>query len=486
MPHYAKESHVSHPAAIRPGRGRIARLLAPWLGCALGIYLLCPPAAHAYLDPGTGSMLLSALVGITATLFFMLKSFYYKAAGLLFRLSGVAAPAGTSKDIVFYCEGRQYWTTFKPVLEAMEAMGRRAVFLTSDPEDPGLSHPWKHCAAKYIGSGSRAFAVLNMLEADVCVLTTPGLDVLQIHRSPGVRHYAHLVHSATDMAIYKLFSFDWFDSVLCSGPHQMRSLRALEALRGTPEKLLLETGCAYMDVLADSVDAALGRAEDAAGRATPEQRDGARTDAPEEASANTSGKPRLLIAPTWGRNGLLSRFGLSLLEPLAKEGFALTIRPHPQSFVSEIPLMDELRTALAGYANVAWDRAPSGFAAMLRSDALISDLSGIVFDYAFVLERPVVTVRFTPDIRGLEAGDLPWSAWELDILPDLGARIEPEDIAALPAIIAALPDRAAFRERMRALRQKSLYNYRDTGRIAARQLIDIQKGLIERPLPESV
>lgn len=66
-----------------------------------------------------------------------------------------------------------------------------------------------------------------MLEADVCVLTTPGLDVLQIHRSPGVRHYAHLVHSATDMAIYKLFSFDWFDSVLCSGPHQMRSLRAL-------------------------------------------------------------------------------------------------------------------------------------------------------------------------------------------------------------------------------------------------------------------
>lgn len=139
--------------------------------------------------------------------------------------------------------------------------------------------------------------------------------------------------------------------------------------------------------------------------------------------------------------------------------------------------MDDLQTALAGYPNVTWDRAPSGFAAMLHSDALISDLSGIVFDYAFVLERPVVTVRFTPDIRGLEAGDLPWPAWELDILPELGARIEPEDIAALPKVIAALPERAAFREQMRALRQSSLYNYRSTGSIAARQLIDIQKGL---------
>ena len=456
-----------------------------WLGCLCATCLLCPPPAQAYLDPGTGSMLLSALVGIAATLFFMLKSFYYKAAGLFFRLSGVSAPAGTDKDIVFYCEGRQYWNSFRPVLEAMESMGQRAVYLTSDPEDPGLSFPWRYGTARYIGTGSRAFAVLNMLEADVCVLTTPGLDVLQIRRSPGVKHYAHLVHSVTDMAIYKLFSFDYFDSVLCSGPHQMRSLRALEALRGTEPKLLLETGCPYMDVLADDLEAAQARQNTGAQAGQGEEgqeicnqmEQGGKAVHILSSSASDTGKPRVLVAPTWGRNGLLSRFGLSLLKPLADAGFALTIRPHPQSFTSEKALMGELQNALSDYPGVDWDRAPNGFAAMLQSDLLISDLSGIVFDYAFILERPVITIQFQPDLRGLEAADLPWPAWELDILPHLGAQIQAGDIAGLPGLIASLPERGQFAARMRELRAQSMYNFRSTGPAAARQLRDIQNSL---------
>lgn len=445
---------------------RLLRYHSLWLCCLLATCLLCPPSAQAYLDPGTGSMLLSALVGIAATLFFMLKSFYYKAAGLFFRLSGVSAPAGTDKDIIFYCEGRQYWNTFRPVLEAMEALGQRAVYLTSDPEDPGLSFPWQHGTARYIGAGSRAFAVLNMLEADVCVLTTPGLDVLQIRRSPGVRHYAHLVHSITDMAIYKLFSFDYFDSVLCAGPHQIRSLRALEALRGTQPKLLLETGCPYMDVLA--ADLATAGARQTGPGKTP------RSGIP---AGQNSHRPHILVAPTWGRNGLLSRFGLSLLKPLADAGFPLTVRPHPQSFTSEKALMDELQKALSGYSDVFWDRAPNGFDAMQRSDVLVSDLSGIVFDYAFILERPVITVQFQPDLRGLDAADLPWPAWELEIIPQLGAQIQPDAIDTLPGLIASLPEPESFAAHARALREQSMYNFRGTGHAAAQQLCAVQAAL---------
>lgn len=419
---------------------------------AAGIVVLFPGTAHAYLDPGTGSMLLSAAIGIAATIFFTAKTFYYKAVGFFFRLKGNAAPANTRNAVVFYSEGKQYWNTFKPVLEAMDKEGENAVYLTSGEDDPGLSHNFSHVTARFIGSGNRAFATLNMLEAAVCVMTTPGLDVLQIRRSPGVAHYAHLVHSPTDAALYKLYSFDYYDSVMCSGPHQMKSIRALEELRGAKKKILLETGCPYMDVLADETERATKR------------------DAPLNAE-----KPRVLLAPTWGNNGLLRRFGLDLLLPMAEAGFSLVIRPHPQSRISEPDLQASIARNLADYPNVRWDETTTPIPAMLDSDVLVSDFSGIVFDYAFILERPVVTVAMEMDTRGTEAGDLPHPAWELTQLPALGATIRPDRIRDLPQVIASLPPRDVFAPRMAELRSASVYNFRSSGQKAAEQIAQLRR-----------
>ena len=39
--------------------------------------------AHAYLDPGTGSMLLSAIIGVAAAVGLALKLFWYRLVGML-------------------------------------------------------------------------------------------------------------------------------------------------------------------------------------------------------------------------------------------------------------------------------------------------------------------------------------------------------------------------------------------------------------------
>ena len=43
------------------------------------------PEAHAYLDPSTGSMILSAIVGLFATLGLAVKTWWYKLKNLLLR-----------------------------------------------------------------------------------------------------------------------------------------------------------------------------------------------------------------------------------------------------------------------------------------------------------------------------------------------------------------------------------------------------------------
>ena len=62
----------------------------------LAALLLIAPPAHAYLDPGTGSMLLSALIGLAAAAALGLKMFWYRLASL-FRGKGRGVRPGEVK-----------------------------------------------------------------------------------------------------------------------------------------------------------------------------------------------------------------------------------------------------------------------------------------------------------------------------------------------------------------------------------------------------
>ena len=62
----------------------------------LAACLLTAPPAHAYLDPGTGSMLLSALIGLAAAVALGLKMFWYRLVGL-FRGKGRGVRPGEVK-----------------------------------------------------------------------------------------------------------------------------------------------------------------------------------------------------------------------------------------------------------------------------------------------------------------------------------------------------------------------------------------------------
>jgi hypothetical protein len=69
-------------------------LLAAFLGLA-GL----APDAQAYLDPSTGSMILSAVVGLFATVGLAVKTYWYKLRNLVLRRNPPAAPpAGPSPE----------------------------------------------------------------------------------------------------------------------------------------------------------------------------------------------------------------------------------------------------------------------------------------------------------------------------------------------------------------------------------------------------
>ncbi len=89
------------------------------LGLCLLLTIFSGPA-FAYLDPGTGSLLVSALVGLLATLLFFIKGLFYKIRRSILGFLGRAAEDDrVGQAIVFYSEGRHYWSTFRPVIDEL-------------------------------------------------------------------------------------------------------------------------------------------------------------------------------------------------------------------------------------------------------------------------------------------------------------------------------------------------------------------------------
>lgn len=417
---------------------------------------LLPSPALLYLDPATGSLLFSLVLGSAAAAFFVLKGLLHKGKSRLYKLLGKHEDASDSEHtLVLYSEGKQYLGTFRPVLQELVRRKVSCLYLSSDAEDPLLSSGSELVQTRHIGKSYAAWAYLNTLRADVVMMTTPGLDVLQIKRSKHVKHYTHVIHAPTDKAFNRPFSFDYFDSVFICGAHQEKTIRTLEKIRGSRPKQLILAGCVYYDELAAAF----------------------RQHAAEPREPRGEGPLRVLVAPTWGKNGLLARYGMRVIKPLVDAGFQVTVRPHPQSRTAEADLLAGIQNETRGYSNLRWDDSASPLAAMEGADILVSDISGIIFDYCFLTERPVVTLDFQPEKRGFEASDLPYEPWELTMLDVVGRKIRESDFDRIPEILVQEATDSSRTEKIRALRDEFVVNF---GRAAGPVVEELVK-LLDQP-----
>jgi hypothetical protein len=405
-----------------------------------------------YIDPGTGSMLFSILIGAAATLYFIARALIIKAK-VLFSGGRAAVNAGVAQPYVIYSEGKQYWNVFKPVLDEFEKREIPFLYLASQEDDPVFSHSYRFIKSECIGEGNKAFARLNFLSAEVVLMTTPGLDVYQLKRSKTVRHYAHILHAPSDATMYRMFGIDYFDSILLTGDYQTRDIRALEKLRGLPEKQLVTVGCTYLDVYAETV------------KLLPKE----------------DGHPfTVLVSPSWGSSALLSKYGGGLLDPLVKTGWRVIIRPHPQSKKSEAPMLESLGKQYNGAANVEWDYERENLYSLAKADIMISDFSGIIFDYIFLFDKPVMYVKQGLDLRPYDADDLGDNAadelWQFKILKKIGVELKEEYFERIGEVIKNVSDNEELRRARREAKEEAWQYPGEAGK----RIADFMIGLTEK------
>lgn len=358
-------------------------------------------------------MLFTIIIGAVSAGFFVLQKFKLK---LKFLLSGGKAVTADEDKIpyVIFSDSKRYWNVFKPVCDEFENRKIDVQYWTMSEDDPALSEKYNHVKTLFIGEGNKAFSKLNIMNAGVVLATTPGLDVLQWKRSPNVGKYVHILHQPGDTTFYRMFGLDHYDAVLISGEYEERQLREIEKLRGIPRRDTCLTGITYLDTMKARYEALKKDTKD---------------------SGKSSGTKTVLLAPTWGETAILSRFGERIISALVNTGYNIIIRPHPQSFESEKDLMNSLMSKFPESDKMHWNRDNDNFDVLSRSDIMITDFSGVMFDYALIFDRPFIYADIEFDKSPYDAAWLEEDMWTLKILPHIGIPLKEEDFDNIREVI---------------------------------------------------
>ena len=422
-------------------------------------FFFAPTFAYAYLDPGTGSLLLYSLIGIGTTLLFALKGVFYNLKGL-FSKKNAKTLDDKKYGIVFHSEGGKYFHIFQPVIEELCKRGVSSVYITPDEKDPAFNI--QNDLFKVINPGNEMVTIsyMNNLKADIVVSTTPHFDIYMWKRSKGVKHYTHIFHSPTGVDFYEKYALSFYDSIMSVGPFSEKGQTALDEKRKLNQKKYYNVGLTYYDYMLKEYNS---------GTVEP-----------------TDGKT-ILYAPAWGyeRSSFFSG-GVEIMKKLLEADYNVIFRPHPQFFVSHIKEYNafiEESKKWKNSQNLSIDTNKTPIASMKKSDIMLTDFSGVLFDFSYITERQVLLLNVKNASNGYEAEEMIPLGVDFDIPASktLAHQLSEEETQNIVETVNHyLTNKDDNRDKIRKFRDENMLNFGNAGSACAEAIISIQSSLREQ------
>jgi CDP-glycerol glycerophosphotransferase (TagB/SpsB family) len=267
------------------------------------------------------------------------------------------------------------------------------------------------------------------------------------------------MHAVTDATTYRMFGLDYFDSILLTGEYQGDDIRKIEQAQKLPEKQLVTVGCSYLDEYEKAL---------------------------EQIPMEEPHEFTVLVSPSWGPSSLLTRYGEKLLTPLVNTGWKIIVRPHPQSKITENQNLEVLTEKYRQHKNVFWDYERDNTRALSEADIMISDFSGIIFDYMFLRDKPVIYVNYEYDLRPYDAHFLPETElWQTKTLRETGVELKESDFNNIEQIIRNMSDNETIKAARREGKETAWQHRGKAGKLTADFIIETVKRISEEKQTEN-
>ena len=313
------------------------------------------------------------------------------------------------EDIVFFSESNAYKPFLFPLIEDLLKSNIRIVYLTTDPEDSILLNPPMNLKTYLIVNSFFLALTFIFLKARIFITTMPDLNKFHLKRSIYPVHYVYIQHSlcSTHM-IYREGAFDHYDSILCAGKHHYNEIREWELNNNLAPKNLYHHGYIPIDEIVKY------------------KKNFIRSD---------NKLINILVAPSWGKNGLISLGAEELLKNLLDGGYKVTLRLHPQSFNTSKQQVKNLKNNFLKLNNFIFDKDNSLYDVLYNTDVLITDWSGIALEFFFGFDKNIIFIDTPKKINNKRYKELKNIPVEIKIRKQIGTVIDFNEVNNIKNIV---------------------------------------------------
>lgn len=352
------------------------------------------------------------------------------------------------KEIVFYAEDKSDYSYFEGLINYLtNQLNLNICYVTSDICDPILKLESKRIRTFYINSLFAFFAPL--LDSKLLIMTMPDLHRFHIRRSLCGTHHVYIFHNiGSSFPVIRFGALFYYDTIFCVGSHHLEEIRKQEELYNLPKKNLVNFGY-YRVEKADST-----------------YRDYIQTQRKKEISSTH--KVRILIGPSWGDNSILNFCGERLIRTLLESNYEVAVRPHPMTRKKTPRMLDALNEQFKNSNNYLCEENIASLDSVYRSDLLISDWSGLAFEYALGTERPVLFIDVPQKIVNLRYKELEIEPIDVKIRYRIGRVLKVNELERADGVITdILQNKDYYREEIKKVRTEFVYNFGNSSRAGA-------------------
>ncbi len=362
-----------------------------------------------------------------------------------------------NKHLVFYSEGSGFYKYYQGMIEYfLENTNIVIHYITSDPDDQifEIAKTYDKIHPYFIGE-KRLITLMMKMDADVVVMTMPDLENYHIKRSYIRKdiEYIYVPHGMDSLNLtMRTGSMNHYDTVFCVGKHQKEEIEKTEADYKLPEKKLVEWGYSLLDGMIDDYN---------------------------KLPHTENPMKKILIAPSWQQDNIVDSCLEQILDNLKGSGYYIIVRPHPQHVRHRGEFMEQLKVKYEGDKNIEIQTDFSSNSTVFEADLMITDWSGIAYEYAYTTKKPVLFINTPMKIMNPEYEKIDTVPLNILLRDEIGCSLNLGELDKISEKVSGLLENSkAYNEKIENFVNEYVYNLGTSSEVGAKYIISAIKNKI--------
>ena len=162
-----------------------------------------------------------------------------------------------------------------------------------------------------------------------------------------------------------------------------------------------------------------------------------------------------------------------ILSGLLPEPYHVIVRPHPQYVRHYGAKLNALEEKYSSYSNFELQTDFSSNETVFNADVLVTDWSGIAYEYSFTTLKPCLFINTPMKIMNPEYEKIGIVPFNVRVRETVGAALKPEEMNRIPETVQSLLERAPeYASVIREEADRNVYHRGESAEIGARRIID--------------